>query len=167
MITLNTKTIVIGSLLAAIAAIFQLIPVFLTEGLVFLTILSAIPIYLISIINPKIGFLSYLITGTLVIIFSIHEGLFFLCTNGVVGMSLGICSHYTKKKLIIWVISSIALTISLNIMNYGIGIPVFGFKIPVGMPIQIVILFVFSLIYNIIYYYIISTLNIIKVKLEH
>lgn len=164
---MNTKTIVIGSLLAAIAAIFQLIPVFLTEGLVFLTILSAIPIYLISIINPKVGLLSYIITGILVMIFSIHEGLFFLCTNGVVGMSLGMSSYYTKKKLIIWAISSITLTISLSIMNYVIGIPVFGFKIPGGMPIQIVILFVFSLIYNIIYYYIISTINIIKVKLEH
>lgn len=163
---MNTKTIVIGSLLAAIAAIFQLIPVFLTEGLVFLTILSAIPIYLISIINPKVGLLSYIITGILVMIFSIHEGLFFLCTNGVVGMSLGISSYYTKKKLIIWAISSITLTISLSIMNYGIGIPIFGFKIPGGIPIQVVILFVFSLIYNIIYYYIISTINIIRVKLE-
>ena len=50
---------------------------------------------------------------------------FFLCTNGIIGISLGICSYYIRKESAIWILSSIALTITLSVMNYGIGIPVF------------------------------------------
>jgi len=86
-------------------------------------------------------------------ILSVHEGLFFLCTNGIIGISLGICSFYKKSKAITWVLSSLMLTITLSIMNYGIGIPVFGSKIPGSLAIQIAIIFAVSAIYNIFYYY--------------
>lgn len=72
--------------------------------------------------------------------FSIHEGLLFLCTNGIVGLSLGICSFYINRKSIIWIISSVILTTVLSIVNYGIGIPVFGGWIPGKIVIQLVIL---------------------------
>ncbi|OZV10979.1 hypothetical protein CIW83_17070 [Tissierella sp. P1] len=150
---INTKNIIIGSLFAAIAALFQLIPVFFSEVLVFLTIFSAVPIYIVSRINPKTGILSYLVASIIVMILSVHEGLFFLCTNGIVGISLGICSYYIKKESAIWILSSIALTITLSVMNYGIGIPVFGMKIPGVIIIQILILFLVSVTYNIFYYY--------------
>lgn len=150
---MNTKTVSIGSLFAAISAIFQLTPIFLSEMLVFLTIFSALPIYIISRINPKAGILSYFAASMLVMLLSIHEALFFLCTNGIVGISLGICSHYTKLKAVTLFLSSGALTITLSIMNYGIGIPVFGNNIPGVMLIQIIIIFIFSLIYNTFYYY--------------
>ena len=150
---INTKNVVIGALFAVIAALLQIIPVVFSEVFVFLTIFSAVPIYIVSRINPKAGVLSYLVASMLIMFLSVHEGLFFLCTNGVVGMSLGICSYYTKIKAIIWFLSSFALTITLSIMNFGIGIPVFGSKLPGGILIQIMIIFLVSAIYNILYYY--------------
>ena len=150
---MKTKTLVIGALLAVIAAFFQVVPVLFSEVVIFITIFSAVPIYIVSRINPKAGILSYLVAGMLIVIISTHEGLFFLCTNGVIGVSLGICRYYTNRKTIIYIISSLALTITLSIMNYGIGIPILGTKIPGGMIIQLVILFFISLICNIIYYY--------------
>ncbi|MEW8995565.1 hypothetical protein [Clostridium sp.] len=150
---MNTKTIVIGALLAVMAALFQLIPILLSEAFIFLTIFSAVPIYIVSRINPKAGILSYFVASMIIMILSVHEGLFFLCTNGIVGISLGICSFYTKGKAITWAISSLILTITLSIMNYGIGIPVFGSKIPGALVIQIAIIFIVSAIYNIFYYY--------------
>lgn len=150
---MNAKTIVIGALFAVIAALFQLIPTLLSEVFVFLTVFSALPIYIVSRINPKAGTLSYFVAGMLILLLSIHEGLFFLCTNGIVGISLGVCSYYTKKKSIIWLLSSFILTITLSVMNYGIGIPVFGSKIPGAMMIQVAIIFLFSMIYNILLYY--------------
>lgn len=152
-IMFNTKTIVIGALLAAIAALFQSMPILLSEAFVFLTIFSAVPIYIVSRINPKTGVLSYFVASMLVMLLSAHEGLFFLCTNGIVGISLGICSYNKKMKAITWVLSALVLTVTLSIMNYGIGIPVFGTKIPGAMIIQIAIIFLFSIIYNIFYYY--------------
>jgi hypothetical protein len=149
----KTKIVVIGALFAAIAALFQLIPILLSEVFVLLTIFSAVPIYIVSRINPKVGVLTYFVASMLIMLLSIHEGLFFLCTNGIIGISLGICSYYTKMKAITWFLSSLVLTVTLSIMNYGIGIPVFGSKIPGGIIIQIVIIFLFSTIYNIFYYY--------------
>lgn len=164
---INTKNIIIGSLFAAIAALFQLIPVVFSEVLVFLTIFSAVPIYIVSRINPKTGFLSYLVASMIVMILSVHEGVFFLCTNGIVGISLGIFSYYTRSKATIWILSSIALTITLSIMNYGIGIPVFGMKIPGGIIIQILIIFLVSVTYNIFYYYFSSSIyNLLKKNLR-
>jgi len=150
---MKTKTLVIGALLAVIAAFFQVMPVFFSEVFIFLTIFSAVPIYIVSRINPKAGVLSYFVAGMLVMLLSTHEGLFFLCTNGVIGVSLGVCRYYTKRKTIIYTISSIALTITLSIMNYGIGIPILGNKIPGGMITQLVILFLVSSVCNIIYYF--------------
>lgn len=153
---MKTKIIVTGSLFATIAALFQLTPIFFSEFFIFLTIFSAIPIYIVSRINSKAGILSYFVASMIVMTLSVHEGLFFLCTNGIVGLSLGICSNYTHKKPIIWLWSSIMLTITLSIMNYGIGIPVFGIKLPGAMAVQIGIIFLVSIVYNVFYYYITS-----------
>ena len=160
---INTKTLIIGSLFAVIAALFQLIPVLLSEVFVIFTIFSAVPIYIVSRINPKAGVLSYFVASMIVTLLSVHEGLFFLCTNGIVGISLGICSYYIKTRVTTWSLSSLVLTITLSIMNYGIGIPVFGSKIPGEIIIQIAILFLFSVIYNIFYYYFSSFIfNLLK-----
>lgn len=155
---INTKIIVLGALCAALAAIFQLIPFFLTEILIFLTIFSSLPIYIVSRINPKVGVLTYIVASFIIMILSIHEGLFFLCTNGIIGISLGICQHYKTIKSITWLICSIVLTITLSIMNYGIGVPVFGSELPGTIIIQLGIIFLVSIFYNIFYYYF-STLN--------
>lgn len=150
---MKTKTIVIGSLFAAIAALFQLMPVFLSEAFLFLTIFSAIPIYIVSKMDPKAGIISYFVASIIVMTLSIHEGLFFLCTNGIVGLSLGIYSFYTERKMVIWLLSSFTLASSLSIMNYGIGIPIFGTIIPGPLASQIGIILFLSLIYIILYYY--------------
>jgi len=149
---MKTKTLVIGALFAVITAFFQAMPVLFTEVFIFLTIFSAVPIYIVSRINPRAGVLSYFVAGLLVMLISTHEGLFFLFTNGVIGVSLGVCRYYTNRKTIIFTISALVLTITLSIMNYGIGIPVLGTKIPGGMIIQLVILFLLSLAYNIVCY---------------
>lgn len=124
-----------------------------SEIFVLLTLFSAVPIYIVSRINPKAGALSYFVASLLVMLISTHEGIFFLCTNGIVGLSLGTCSYYTKKRILIWFISSLILTITLSFMNYVVGIPIFGAKIPGAMIIELVIIFVFSCVYNTIYYY--------------
>lgn len=150
---MKTRTLVIGALLAVIAAFFQVMPVLFSEVVMFLTIFSAVPIYIVCRIDPKAGILSYFVAGIIIMTVSTHEGLFFLCTNGIIGICLGLCRYYTDRKHIIFIISSIALTITLSIVNYGIGIPVIGSKLPGGILIQLMILFLISLVYNSIYYY--------------
>ena len=150
---MKTKTLVLGALLAVIASFFQLMPVLFSEVFIFGTIFSAVPIYIVSVINPKAGVLSYFVTAILVMLISTHEGLFFLLTNGVIGVSLGVFKYYTNRKTIIFIGSSMVLTITLSIMNYGVGIPILGTQIPGVIIIQLIILFLLSLVCNILYYY--------------
>ena len=150
---ISTKTIVIGALFAVIAALLQLTPLLFSEIFIFFTIFSAVPIYIVTRINPKAGVLSYFVAAMIISLLSTHEGLFFIFTNGIIGISLGICSYYTNKKLITWFLSSVILTITLCIMNFGIGIPVLGSKLPGIIIIQIAILFLVSALYNIFYLY--------------
>jgi hypothetical protein len=150
---INTKIIVTGALLAVIAALFQSVPVFFSEMLVLLTVFSAVPIYISSRINPKAGILSYFVAAILITLISTHEALLFLCTNGIVGVTLGISCYYTNKRAVIWLTSSLALTTALSIAYYGIGIPVFGAKLPGATMLQLGIILFFSLVYNIVYYY--------------
>jgi hypothetical protein len=147
----KTKIIIIGALMAAIAAIFQSLPLLATEAFVILTVLSALPIYMAARLNPFAGTLSFIVAAILIFLVSTHEALFFICTNGIVGLSLGICRCYKMRIPVILPLCSAILTIFLSIMNYGIGIPIFGTKIPGTIIIQIVTLFIFSLAYNFIY----------------
>jgi hypothetical protein len=113
--------------------------------------LSAIPIYIASRINPAAGIMSYLVAAILISFVSTHEAVFFLCTNGAVGVSLGSCRYFKLKLPFVIIISSCILTITLSVMNFGIGIPVFGTQIPGAFIVQLLILLLFSSVYNLIY----------------
>jgi hypothetical protein len=148
---IDVKYITLGGLLIVIAVLFQLTPVFLTELFVPITMLSALPIYLITRLNPKYGAVALIATALVTSLVSVHEGMFFLFTNGPVGFSLGICSHYIKNLTAITLIASIILTISLSAMTFIIGIPVFGARISSSFVFELAIIFTFSNVYSFLY----------------
>lgn len=153
---MKVRYITLGAILSAFAALMQLIPFFFSEMFVIVTIFSALPIFIISRINPKAGIASYLVAGLLVMLLSVHEALLFYFTNGVIGVSIGITGYYIKNKLLLIMISSLILTAALCTVNYGIGIPVFGGTIPGNRLVQLGIVLGFSAIYITIYYFITS-----------
>ena len=148
---LNIRNIAQGGLLICLSVLLQLLPTSLGEVFVIVTIFSAIPIYILSRLNPKAGLLGYIISAILIFLFNAHEGIFFLFTNGVVGFSLGALNYKLKSKLLISLFSGILLTLSLALVNFIIGFPVLGTNLPGNLLIQISILFLFSLIYCFIY----------------
>ncbi len=149
----NTKTIVLAGFLACLAALFQLLPLFLSEAFVILTIFSSIPIYIICRINPRLGITAAITSFILISLLSPHEALFFICTNGPVGASLGCFSHYVRNKQIIIFVSSIILSCTLCIMNFIIGIPILGTPLSGTFIIQVFIIIIFSYIYTYVYWY--------------
>ncbi len=149
----STKTIVLAGLLACLASLFQLLPLFLSEAFVILTIFSSIPIYIICRISPKIGIYAVITSFILISLLSPHEGLFFICTNGPVGASLGCFSHYVSNKQIIIFVSSIILSCTLCIMNFIIGIPIFGTPLSGALIIQVFLIIVISYMYTYVYWY--------------
>lgn len=150
----STKMVTTGGLLICLAVLFQIIPVIFSELLVLATMLSALPIYIISRISPRTGIIAFFAAALLILLINTHEGLFFLCTNGPLGLTLGITNHYTRKWTAIAGLSSIILTLTLCVMNYVIGIQVFGTKLPGLIFFQLGIMYCFSFIYCIIYLYI-------------
>jgi len=130
-----------------------LIPVVFGEIFVLATMLSALPIFILARINPRADFIGLTIAGTLILSFNIHEGLFFLFTNGPVGLSLGILSFYTKFMKLIPLVAGLILTSTLSIMNFVIGTPVFVVSIPGNYIVQISILILFYILYCSIYLY--------------
>jgi hypothetical protein len=144
--------IALGGLMACTAALIQTVPVFLSEAFVLVTIFSAVPIFLISLIHPKTGLAVVLASFLLIVAFSAHEALLFLFTNGPAGFTLGCCSHYTGRVLLIVCVSAVVLSGCLGILNYLIGISVFGVAMPGTLAVQLLIIFVFSFSYSFLFY---------------
>lgn len=147
----TVRLLVFGGIFAGIAVIFQTAPVILTELFLPVTVLSTFPVYFASRINPKAGFCTFISAAVIIFLISLHEGFFFICTNGVMGLTLGICRHYTNRKLIITIITSLALFSSLCLVNFIIGIPVFGSELPGLLWVQIILIWIFSVAYGFIF----------------
>lgn len=148
---MSIRNIAQGGLLICLSSVLQLIPASFGEIFVIVTIFSAIPIYILSRLNLKVGLLGYIIAGILIFFFNAHESLFFLFTNGVVGFSLGAFNYMLKSRFLISLSSGIVLTLSLTLVNFIIGIPVLGVNLPGNLLIQVSIIMFFSLIYCSIY----------------
>ncbi|RKD30041.1 hypothetical protein [Thermohalobacter berrensis] len=147
----RTKFLTYGGILTCLAAVFQIIPAILGEIFIFMTIFSAFPIYFISRLSPKLGLIAYITTFFLVLLVSFHEAIFFLFTNGALGISLGIFRCHTSNKVIVSILSALTLTLSLSILNFIIGIQVFGFSIPGILLVQVCLIYSFSLVYCSLY----------------
>lgn len=148
---ISIRNIAQGGLLICLSVVLQLIPTSFGEVFIIATILSAIPIYILSRLNPKVGFVGYIIAGILIFFFNAHEGLFFFFTNGVVGFSLGVFNYILKSKVLISIFSGIILTLSLSVVNFIVGIPVLGINLTGNLLTQVGILMLFSIIYCFIY----------------
>lgn len=66
----KTTLLVEGAILSIFSTAFQLIPVIFSETYVFFTIISTIPIYLITRKNYKVGFATLITTSLLILLFS-------------------------------------------------------------------------------------------------
>jgi len=160
---INIKHIVLGGLLVCLSVVFQLIPVVFGEIFVFATMLSALPIFILAKINPKAGLIAFTVAGILILVFNIHEGIFFIFTNGPVGLALGILNYYTELRVLISAIAGFILASTLSILNFAIGIPVFRATIPGNFVVQIIILILFSILYCFIYLFVAnSVLNLLN-----
>lgn len=147
----NTKLLTYGGMMACMAALFQSLPIFLSEAFVILTLFSALPVYIACRISPKAGLVSLMAAFLLINLISTHEALFFICTNGPVGASLGCLDYYFKNKILIFSLASSILCLTLCVMNFVIGIPVFGTALPGPLFLQIILLLSFSFIYSLAY----------------
>lgn len=145
---MTTKTLTRAGLLTAAATMLQSVPAFLSEAFAFVTMLSSLPICLIAGLSPRAGVLSFVATGFLTTIFSVHEGFLFCFTNGPVGLSLGLCHYYGMKKTGTWLVTGLILACCLSFLQFALGFAPLGRELPGGVTGQAVLTLVFSLIHS-------------------
>jgi hypothetical protein len=117
------------SLLCALAAVFQMSPLFLSDLFTPLTMLSGFILYFIVKDSPKSGSLAVMVIFAVTAIFYLHEAIFFIFTNAVVGYVLGVCRYYKVPFLLQALCLGFGLGISISLMNL-----IFGLNAIVWMP---------------------------------
>jgi uncharacterized protein YybS (DUF2232 family) len=142
----KTKDLTEAALLCSIAAILQLIPLFISDVFTILTLLSTFPIFLITKKHRSLGGIAYLTTAFIIFLFHIQEGLIFIFMNGLLGVSLGYLNHYIKPKAMVITIAGLILSLSILLVNFIIGIPLFGATIEFTLMTVLLIL-IFSIVY--------------------
>lgn len=147
----GVKKIAILVVLTVFTILFQIIPAISSHKYVLLTMFSALPIYLITSTSGLVGLIAFVAAGISIFGISSHEGLFFLFTNGPVGLVLGLGGYFKKGNLAAAFFSGLILTITLSLLNFLIGIKVFGATIPGSLGIQVLLIFLFAFIYSVIY----------------
>jgi hypothetical protein len=148
---IKTRLLVLGGICAGLTVLFQTIPVFLSEIFVIATIFSVLPVYIMARLNPVYGISTFITAAFIIFAISPHEGIFFLLTNGIIGLALGICRHYTNYSLLQIAVSSLSLATALIISSMALGINAFGFEITDTIGLEALVLTVFSFIYCTLY----------------
>lgn len=116
---MSIKSIQLGILSIILCIGIYYIPIGSQIYLNFFSILSIIPIYIITRKNPSIGLISYLVSFLSIgIINSYDNSMIFLLFHGLLGIFLGLFSHYRKNHIITSLITGGILYISINGYNY-------------------------------------------------
>lgn len=147
----NTTKLVIGSVLAAFAAIFQSAGIFVGFGYA-LSILATLPIVQSAMLSLRIGFMSYFLTILLLAILQPSELLVFPLTTGLLGVALGMAFKWWRNWIIITVFGGAALSIGIMILLYLLRFPILGPSVSHSFDIKIALLILlFSLFYSLIW----------------
>lgn len=144
----NTTKLVLGSIFAAFAALFQSAGIFVGFGYVF-SILSTLPIVLSTMISFRIGFMSYLTATLLLIIIQPSEVIIFSFTTGLLGLCLGLAFKWWRSWIVISLFSGIGLTAGIIVVLYVIQFPILGPNVSNVFEFNaFFFIFLFSLFYS-------------------
>ena len=156
----KTAKLVLGSILGALAAIFQSAGIFAGIGYVF-SILTTWPIVLATVISIRMGLMTYGLTFFLLAIIQPSELIVFPFTTGLLGISLGIAFRISKSRFLVTLIGGICLATGIMIILYGFRFPVLGPSITSTVKGNVILgILGFSLVYSWIWMW----LSIIGIK---
>jgi hypothetical protein len=148
---LNKRVSVFCIILIVLITVFQSAPRILGESFALAVYLCGLPVYIATRFNCIYGTAVYLAAAAILLYLNTGEALFFICTNGFIGLSLGILKYHFKSNYIIPAFSALLVNIVLFIVNYFFKINIFSnftYKTPVT---QALALFPFLYIYCLVY----------------
>lgn len=148
---LSKRVIAFYIILAVLTAALQTSPRILGDAFAFAVILSGLPVYIAARFSCAVGISVYLAATVLSAYMNTGEALFFICINGIIGLSLGILKYRFKSTYAIPALSALIAILILFIINYSFGINIFGnsaFRTPIPQALALFpILYVYCLVY--------------------
>ncbi|HYF74959.1 MAG TPA: hypothetical protein VD757_00110, partial [Candidatus Nitrosocosmicus sp.] len=148
---INKRLLVLCVILTVLAATLQALPRLLGDAFAFAAVLGGFPIYAAAHLHWAWGIAVYLAAAYLSSIVNMGEAMFFICSNGIIGLSLGISANRLKNTYIRPVPSVLAVIAMLSAVNSLFGINIFGYS-PLRTPLQqVLILFLPLYIYCLIF----------------
>ncbi|WP_456275971.1 hypothetical protein [Bacillus sp. AK128] len=143
-----TNKLVLGAILASLAALFQSAGIIVGIGYA-LSILTTWPIAIATVISVKIGIMSYFSTILLLVLIQPSELLIFPFTTGLLGLSLGVGIKIVKNSLLSTLFASLSLTFGILTLLYAVQFPILGPTISTTFDFKVVVLtFLFSILYS-------------------
>lgn len=143
----KTNKMVLGSILGALAALLQSAGLFTGVGYIFSTLATG-PIILTTILSVRIGLLTYVLTGILLLIIQPTEVLVFLFATGVLGVGIGLGLKHFKQTFTAASVGGLSLAIGIFLLLTLFNFPVLGpelTEISAGLVIGIL---AFSMVFS-------------------
>lgn len=137
------RVIVSCMILTVLAAAIQAAP-----GIM---VLGGIPIFIAVRLNLVCGAVSLLAAAYITSRIGLGELLYFMCSGGIIGFSLGILKDRFRNTYIPPIIAALIVFLLLDCIDYYLGINIFG-HLPHRTPLQQALLllpplYVYSLVY--------------------
>ena len=148
---LNKRILAFCIMLAVLVTVLQAVPRIFEGSFVFAVILGGILVYIAARLNCIFGVAVHLAAIVLSASMNIGEAVFFACTNGIVGLSLGIIKRRFKSIYYARAFSALIVVVMLFAINYLLGIDIFGntsLKPPMSQALKLFSpLYIYCLIY--------------------
>ncbi|KUO72629.1 MAG: hypothetical protein APF77_07255 [Clostridia bacterium BRH_c25] len=123
---MNRRVLFLCILLAFSAAALQAVPGILGNTFAFTVILGGLPVYIAARLSCTSGIAVFFTASALSAYMDISEALFFICTNGIIGLSLGLAKGRFKNIYTVPFPSALLVVVMLSAVNYLFGIRIFG-----------------------------------------
>lgn len=120
----SPRLMIQGALLSAITVIIQASPLYLPVVGISLSALSTLPVAVAAYLNGITGFLAYLISGILLIFWSVPQSLIFLASSGLLGLLLGLLMRRQASFPLLIAVPALALAGGILAVGELLGIPI-------------------------------------------
>ncbi len=145
----KTKKLILGSIFACFAAIFQSAGVFFPGIGYLLSPLATAPILLYVMLSVPFGAMVFFQAIILLFVLQPTELIVFPFTTGLLGLGIGLSFYLFKSRLSIIAAGAFSLTLGISILLYILRFPILGPAFSNSFSLLTIgIIFIFSFLYS-------------------
>ncbi len=123
---LPTTKLILTAILSTFAAILQSAGGYMPGIGFFLSAMTTLPIFLITFLSVRHGFLSYLVTILLLLLIQPNELIIFPFTTGILGLALGFSIYRLKTRFWVIILGGAALFMGIISVLFVFRFPLLG-----------------------------------------